>query len=245
MRTTCLLLGLLGVVAVAAGSPRACARPRVQGGGFSSPLNITNQFFPFEVGAVKVFAGVSDKQKTAVVDIYLPGTRTFVVNGADVDTRILQETEFEGGELLEISRNYFAQADDGTVYYFGEVVDIYEDGVIVSHEGSWLVGGGGGEDPEGSGNASAPAVFMPPDPKLGQQWKPEDIFPIADETATVVGIEERVRVPAGSFVDAIRIRETSPPSFDSPPGYKWYAPGQGVIQAKSKGETLRLLASTF
>jgi len=43
--------------------------------------------------------------------------------------------------LIEVSQNFFAQADDGTVYYFGELVDTYGGGSVVSHEGSWLLGG--------------------------------------------------------------------------------------------------------
>ena len=53
-------------------------------------------------------------------------------------------------------------SNDGTVYYFGEVVDIYENGEVVDHEGSWLVGGPiQPGDPTDAANAGEPAVFMP------------------------------------------------------------------------------------
>ena len=48
---------------------------------------------------------------------------------AGIDTRVLVEEEFENGELIEVSRNFFAQAPDGTVCYFGEDVDECADGL--------------------------------------------------------------------------------------------------------------------
>jgi hypothetical protein len=108
---------------------------------FSNPLNIDNTFFPFEPGGLKVFTGSDHGTKTKAIDNYLTTTRTFKLNGKNVPCRIMVEEAYEDGELVERSFNYFAQADDGTVYYFGEVVDNYENGVIVDHDGSWLVGG--------------------------------------------------------------------------------------------------------
>ena len=56
-------------------------------------------------------------------------------------TRVIVENEKADGELKEISRNYFATCLPARdVYYFGEDVDIYEDGKVVSHDGAWLAG---------------------------------------------------------------------------------------------------------
>ncbi len=64
---------------------------------------------------------------------------TKVVDG--VTTRVVEERETEGGKLAEISRNYFAVDNaTGDVYYFGEDVDMYENGKVTSHEGAWLSG---------------------------------------------------------------------------------------------------------
>jgi hypothetical protein len=82
----------------------------------------------------------------------LPETEPFRFGGGrNVTTRAMTEVEWADTdadgeidadeELIEISRNYFAQTQTGpapgTVCYFGENVDIYEDGEIVSHEGAW------------------------------------------------------------------------------------------------------------
>jgi hypothetical protein len=210
---------------------------------FSNPLNIDNAFFPFHPGALKTFVGSDHGTKIAAIDHYLTDTRRFRFDGKNVDCRILVEEAYEGGELVERSFNYFAQADDGTVYYFGEVVDNYENGVIVNHDGSWLVGGAASTDPPGTGNAPTPAVFMPANPELGDVFKPEDLFPIVDETAEVVGVDLDVLVPAGKYDGAIAVQE----STRLAPGteLKWYAPGVGVVKVRTKGETLRLDFSTL
>ena len=212
---------------------------------FSDPLAITNTYFPFVVAGVKTFEGVSGNAKTLVEDTYLVATRTFQLNGTSVACHILREKEFEDGEIVEISHNYFAQGDDGAVYYFGEVVDIYDEtGAIVAHDGSWLVGGPTlPSDPAGAAVATVPAVFMPVDPEDGDTWKPEDLFPFVDETAEVVQDDVGMNVPAGHFDECIKVRETSQlsTSFES----KWYAPGVGVIKVTAGGEHLKLTSTTF
>jgi hypothetical protein len=193
---------------------------------------------------MKVFAGSDHGTKTAAVDLYLTETRVFHWNGTIVECRILREIAFEDGELVESSDNYFAQADDGTVYYFGEVVDNYVNGVIDNHGGSWLVGGPTLPfDPAETGAAPNPAVFMPADPQVGDVFKPEDLFPIVDETAKVMATDVDVIVPAGKYDGAITIQESSRLSAGTE--LKWYAPGVGVVKVRTRGETLRLESSTL
>lgn len=208
---------------------------------FSDPLNITNRYHPFPVGAIKFFRVQQGHTDAEVVDMYLEETRTFEWNGTEVECRILLEVEYEDGELAEISANYFAQADNGGAYYFGEVVDIYEGGVIDSHEGSWLVGGPTlPTDPPETATAEDPALFMPANPEVGDVFKPEDLYPIVDETVRVIKVGKTVRVPARRFRNCIRVRESSQLSDDTEA--KWYAPRVGVIKEKEKGTILVLVA---
>ncbi len=50
----------------------------------------------------------------------------------------------------------YAQADDGSVWYFGEDVFDFRDGAIVVTEGTWLAGRDG-----------PAAMIMPADPQVG------------------------------------------------------------------------------
>lgn len=210
---------------------------------FANPLVIDNAYFPFEVGAVKMYRGKDEGDAIAFVDDYSAETRSFSWGGGSVEARLLREVEFEEGELSEISLNWFAQADDGTVYYFGETVDVYEDGAVVSHEGSWLVGGPLPGDPVETATAPDPAVFMPASPDEGDQWKPEDLPPIVDETVTAKKFVKKVKVEAGKFSDVLVVEETS--TLDPGSETKWYARGVGVVRTKGKGEKVECIASTL
>lgn len=220
------------VASVPAGTPQ-----------FTDPLDIDNPWFPFVTGAVKVFGGRSGRNRTDVVDLYLPGTRDFAFGGGTVSCRIVQETEFEGGELTEVSTNYFAQSDDGAVWYFGETVDEFEDGEVVGHGGSWLVGGPATSDPEETMTVASPGLFMPGVPEVGDEFRPEDLPDGSVEIGTVRRTARRVRVPAGRFAGCVEVREHHLPDdeFET----KWYAPGVGVIRAKGHREILVLEASTL
>jgi hypothetical protein len=232
--------------AVAFVAPTPVDRPIARGvPAFTNPLSITNVYQPFVVGGVKVFEGADQGAQFDVVDTYLSTTRTFMLNGVPVACHVMQEHESEDGEITEISLNYFAQADDGAVYYFGEVVDQYLGGAVVGHSGSWLVGGPTlPGDPPGTAVATEPAVFMPAEPEEGETWKPEDLFPVVDETVEALKVGVGVNVPAGHFVDCLKVRETS--AIDGGHETKWYAPGVGVVKVLAGGgEHLSLVSTTF
>ncbi|HET7039156.1 MAG TPA: hypothetical protein VFH97_04670, partial [Gemmatimonadales bacterium] len=119
---------------------------------------------------------------------------------AGVATRVLEERETEGGELVEVSRNFFAQAPDGTVCYFGEDVDIYEGGTVVSHEGEWRAGVSG----------ALPGIMMPASPTVGMAFRQELATGVAEDRAVIDAAGEAVTVPAGTFTSTIGFRETTP-----------------------------------
>ena len=115
------------------------------------------------------------------------------------------------------------------MYYFGETVDVFENGVVVDQSGSWLVGGPTEQsDPPGTTTAEVPALFMPANPQLHEKFKPENLFPIVDETDKITGVNLTVDVPAGRFTNCIRVRESS--QLDDEIEIKFYAPGVGVIK---------------
>jgi hypothetical protein len=133
----------------------------------SFSLTIDNSYFPLPVDQVWVYQGKEQGQTIGLQISVLDETENLYRGSRTVTTRVVEETEWEdangngvidGDEsLIEVSRNFFAQTQDGTVCYFGEEVDIYEGGVIVSHEGAWRA------DQRGN----APGIFMPAEPRVG------------------------------------------------------------------------------
>src|SRR6185436_18826581 len=90
-----------------------------------------NPFFRLDPGLQLVLQG--DEDGTALEVIISVLDETVTVNG--IETRVVEERESEDGELVEVSRNFFATCvQTGSVFYFGEEVDVYEGGEIVDHE---------------------------------------------------------------------------------------------------------------
>jgi hypothetical protein len=163
---------------------------------FTDPLNIDNEWFPLVVGTQWVLEGMEDGELVHVEITVLNETEDV----AGITTRVMEEAEWIDGELAEISRNFFAQTDDGTVCYFGEDVDIYENGVVVSNEGEWRAGVGG----------NLPGIFMPGNPQLVDIYANEVAPGVAEDQAEVIDFGEEVDVPAGIFDDTITIEECNP-----------------------------------
>jgi hypothetical protein len=158
------------------------------GGPFS--LVIDNGFFPVVVGSETVLEGEDDEGTLVRVETTVPGDTEVV---AGVTTRVLVETEFNDDELAEISRNFYAQAPDGTVCYFGEDVDIYENGEVVSHEGAWHAGEDG----------NLPGIQMPGDPVPGMIFLQEFAQGVAEDQTEITALGETIDVPAGMFSDTL------------------------------------------
>ena len=175
-------------------------------GGFTTVS--TNPYFPFAPGDQWFYAGDGETLLITVLH------QTRLID--NVTTRVIEERETENGELLEISWNYFVQAGDGTVCYYGEDVDIYEENGDIVHDGAWCA--------EDQGNAAG--IIMPADPEPGMTYQNELAPGIAEDQAKIVGIGP-VNVPAGPFPETIRVRESSP--LDSGHGFKVFAAGTGLI----------------
>lgn len=212
---------------------------------FSNPTVIDNAYYPFVVGALRVYVGKSDGARTSAVYLCTNETRDFPYNNGTVTTRVLREINYQRGKLVEYTDNFFAQADDGTVYYFGETVYNYDAfGVLENNDGSWLVGGPTlPSDPASTATTNTPAVYMPANPELDDVFKPENIPTFVDETDTVLKVGVRVTVTAGRFTDCLHIQETS--LLKTGRELKWWAKGIGVVKTKGKGEYSNLIATSF
>ena len=120
----------------------------------------------------------------------------------NVWTRVVEERETENAELVEVSRNFFADcAPMHDVYYFGEDVDDYEDGVIVGHGGAWLAGRNGARP----GIIMIDSAFV-----LGSRYFQEVAPGVALDRGEHVATGLEVTVPAGVFEDCVEVTETTP-----------------------------------
>jgi hypothetical protein len=142
---------------------------------------------------------------------------TKIVDG--VTTRVIEEREDDTNGPKEISRNYFAiDRTTGDVYYFGEDVDMYKNGKVTGHAGSWLSGV----------NGARFGLAMPGHPAVGAKFHQEVASGVAMDRVEIVSVDERIQTPAGVFEHCVHAKETTP--LDKDTGHKWYAPGVGLIK---------------
>jgi hypothetical protein len=134
------------------------------------------------------------------------------------------------GELAEVALDYFAQADDGTVYHFGVDVYTYRNGEVASHEGSWRYGV----------NTNQLGIIMPAQPEVGSTFQAENVPGITTVDDEVLSVSERVQTPAGTFRNCLKIQETL---SDGSLQFKYYAPNMGVIKEETRGGSIQQISS--
>jgi hypothetical protein len=181
-------------------------------------------FLELEPGHQLVFEAEEDGVTSTLFITVLPATRriSLKIGGRfrTVTTRVVEEREFEDDDLIEVSRNFFAICGGrNDVVYFGEEVDIYEDGEIVSHEGAWLAGR----------NRANPGIIMPGTVLLGSRYFQELAPNVALDRAEHVALGLHVGTPAGVFSDCLEVTETTPlePGAEST---KVYCPDVGLVR---------------
>ncbi|NWF77883.1 MAG: hypothetical protein HXY36_04760 [Chloroflexi bacterium] len=175
-----------------------------------------NYYFILEPGYQLTLEGSEGQKGVELIITVLNET----VKIGNVETRVVEERETKNGELVEVSRNFFAICTQtNSVFYLGEDVDIYEGGEIVSHEGAWQAG---------IGDAKA-GLMMPGIILLGARYYQEVAPGVAMDRAKILSNEEIVDSPAGRFDKCLKIEETTPLE----PGvkeYKFYAEGVGLVR---------------
>jgi hypothetical protein len=224
--TVLILVAVLGVSMVMVRANRALAQ---NGDNFTTDFRLEackfksegeNPYFILKPRYQLLFEGEEDGEAVRLLITVLNDTEELDFAGVGkIKTRVVQEQEWVADELVEVSRNFFAQCEQtNAVYYFGEDVDIYEDGEIVNHEGAWRAGE----------NGAMPGLIMPGTFLLGSRYFQEQAADVAMDQAEHIGMGLQVNVPAGTFEDCVEVLETTPlePGSEST---KRYCPGVGLV----------------
>jgi len=118
--------------------------------------DVNNTYWRLDIGYRIVLEGEDEGEDIQVNITVL--NRTKMVGS--IETRVVEERELEDGELVEISYNYVALCNEtNDLIYFGELSNEYEDGEIVSTEGSWLAVGD-----------NKPGILMPGIFRVGDKY---------------------------------------------------------------------------
>ncbi|MGJ8671048.1 MAG: hypothetical protein ACSHXK_16315 [Oceanococcus sp.] len=175
----------------------------------------THPFFPFAVGNQWIMSeddeGTTVRLEIAVLD------QTEMVNG--VETRAIQTDEFEDDELIERATQYYAQAPDGSVCFFGEDALVADDNGDLVEDESWRAG-------EDSNLAS---LQMPASADLGQTFYQEFAPGISEALGEVVALGDSITTQAGTYTDTLSLLATDPLDDCADVENKDYARGIGLI----------------
>ncbi len=154
-------------------------------------------------------------KKDAEVVTVLNETR--VIDG--VTTRVVEDRESHDGKLAELTQDYYAiDSVTNDVYYFGEDVDVYKNGKVVDHEGSWM---------SGVKNAKF-GLMMPAKPVVGQRFYQEQAPGVGMDRAEIKSNNASLVTPAGKFTNVVYVVENSP--LETGSSKKWYAAGVGPVK---------------
>lgn len=205
----------LALVMLFASVPAAGAKPSLQ----IDPDNfvdvVDNPYFPLEPGTTFIYEGESESTPTREVVNVTKKTKEIL----GVTTTVVHAQAFEDGVLIEDTFDWYAQDEEGNVWYFGEdTKELDENGNVVSTEGSWEAGVNGAE----------PGIIMLAEPKKGDKYQQENAPDVAEDMAQVIGFEDSVCVPYGCFEDVLVTKEWTPLE-QGIVEHKYYAQGVGFI----------------
>jgi len=195
---------------------------------FSNPTSITNPLHPTSKVKQVLFGGHVDGKPFRTEVTLLPETKTIEWNGERVETAVVQYMAYLDGRIHEVALDWYAQADDGSVWYFGEDVFNYEDGVLADTHGTWLAGKDG-----------PAAMIMPARPRAGNVYRPENIPGAVFEEVRVSSVDQTVPGPNGPVSGAITVSELH---MDGKLEDKIFAPGYGEFSTGDPQSDLEAMA---
>jgi len=191
---------------------------------FSNPTSITNPLHPTSRVDQVIMGGHVEGEPFRTEVTRLPGTKPIEWDGGTVDTAVIQYVAYLDGRIHEVALDWYAQADDGSVWYFGEDVFNYEDGKVAHTEGTWI-----------ASDETPAAMIMPAKPAVGDVYRPENAPEVVFEEVRVEKVDQTVPGPSGNIRGAIEVNELH---MDGTREAKIFAPGYGEFSTGTAGGDL-------
>ena len=207
--------------------------PVIDPANFTNSTTIDNPYYPLPPGKTFVYEGTvtEDPGGFEHVDFIVTHTTRVIQGVTCVEVHDKRELN---GQLVEDTRDWFAQDDDGNVWYFGENTTLIDDrGLPVDLSGTWT----GGVD------GAQPGIIMEAHPAIGDFYRQEFLLGEAEDLAEVSSLTETVNVPfpPGTFNNCLKTIESAPvaPGDVSP---KFYFAGVGnLLTVEPNGDRSELV----
>ena len=182
--------------------PQGSKRVRLNPADFTT--RIDNPYWPMKPGSRWIYRETDPEgTKLKVVVTVTPKTKR-IANG--VTARVVHDVVTEGGKPVEVTDDWYAQDKCGNIWYLGEATNEYENGKVVSTEGSFEAGVDGAQA----------GIVMLAKPKEGMRYRQEYYVGHAEDRAEVMSLGEQVD-----------LNPLEPKILE----YKFYARGVGPVLA--------------
>src|SRR5262249_41172870 len=175
---------------------------------------IDNPYFSLTPGTTRIY--VAQTAHGVVSNVVATTHHTVMILG--VTCVEVHDSVFTDGEITEDTFDWFAQDKNGNVWYFGESTMEIAGGLITSVEGSFMAGVDGAK----------PGIIMKAHPGIGDYFRQEFVLAKGEDVEEVIGVNESVTVPYGSFAHCVKVQETTALEADTIV-HDFYAPGVGPV----------------
>jgi hypothetical protein len=216
----------VGASSTSSGLPRGSDPVDLDPADFSA--NIDNPRWPMTVGSRWVYRVTDSSDGSRKRDV-IKVTRKTKMIADSIEARVVRDIVTRHGKPLEVTRDWYAQDSEGSVWYFGEHTVEYKHGKPVDN-GSWEAGVDG----------ALPGIALPAQPQVGMTYREEYSKGEAEDQSRVLRLDAQAEVPAGHFTDVLMTEDFSPiePKVSE---LKFYARGSGqaVLAVDVSGGTER------
>ncbi len=177
---------------------------------------IDNRYWPMVPGTRWTYRETDQEGAELQVVVTVTGQTKKIANG--ITARVVRDTVTEEGKLVEDTFDWYAQDEQGNIWYLGENTAEFENGEIATKEGSFEAGVDG----------AMPGIIMPGNPEDGMQFRQEYYKGEAEDNGEILSTDEMAETPYGQFDDALLTKDTitiEPNVLE----YKLYAPHVGPV----------------
>jgi hypothetical protein len=190
--------------------------PMIDPADFAGPID--NPLFTLVPGTTRHYEGQTEDGLETVDETVTNDVESIL----GIEATVVHVLEYLDGELSEETFDWYAQDEEGNVWYLGEDSREIEDGAIVSTDGSWEAGVDG----------ALPGIIMQAAPQIGQRYYQEFYLGEAEDEATVLSLNASVEVPFGEFVGCLQTEDVTRLEPDEIE-HKFYCPGAGLVLEES------------
>jgi hypothetical protein len=179
---------------------------------------IDNPYFPLPVGRKLVYTGIKDGQ-TQTDTVTVTNQKKVIVG---ITTTVVNDVATHDGTVLEKTFDFYAQDNQGTVWYLGEDTTHFLPNGKADTSGSFVAGVDGAQ----------PGIIMEANPQIPDAYRQECYAGQAEDTAWVVATRGSLRVPFGmvrNVLTTLEATQIEPGAFDQ----KVYGPGVGIVSEQS------------